>query len=54
MGKIKKCVKCNLYTLKTKCDLCGIETQNVVPPKFSPEDKYGIYRRKMKKRLEYV
>ncbi len=49
MKKIRKCENCNIYTLAEKCDRCGGKTINPAPPKYSPEDKYGDYRRKQKK-----
>ncbi|MFB6193094.1 MAG: nucleolar RNA-binding Nop10p family protein [Candidatus Nanohaloarchaea archaeon] len=47
MSMIKKCPECNSYTLKEKH--CGTETEAARPPKFSFPDKYGEYRREMKK-----
>ncbi|ACS89641.1 MULTISPECIES: RNA-protein complex protein Nop10 [Thermococcus] len=47
--KIKKCPKCGEYTLKETCPLCGEKTKLAHPPKFSPEDPYGEYRRRLKK-----
>ncbi len=49
MKKIKKCLNCDSYTLSDVCDECGGETVVPDPPKFSPEDKYGEYRRRQKK-----
>jgi H/ACA ribonucleoprotein complex subunit 3 len=46
MKSIKKCTKCKKYTLK---DVCCVKTINSLPYKYSPEDKYGAYRRKVKK-----
>lgn len=45
--KIKKCNKCKRYTMKDKCPTCGGETINPLPPKFSPIDKFGKWRRKL-------
>lgn len=45
--KMHKCVVCNRYTLKGIC--CGSGTKDIKPPRFSPEDRYGKYRRLMKK-----
>jgi len=50
-SKFKKCDTCNLYTLKDACPSCGGGVRNPIPPRFSLEDKYGKYRRKMKKEL---
>ncbi|ATZ60897.2 MAG: RNA-protein complex protein Nop10 [Methanosarcinales archaeon Met12] len=45
---MRKCVDCGTYTFKTRCPDCGKETINPLPPKFSPVDPYGKYRRSMK------
>lgn len=45
---IRKCIDCNSYTLQKKCPNCGSKTRSPHPAKFSPEDKYGEYRRKEK------
>ena len=49
--KIKKCKLCRKYTLKDECPYCGGEVGVVYPPKYSLEDKYGKYRRMLKKEL---
>jgi Predicted Zn-ribbon RNA-binding protein len=49
--KMKKCRSCGEYTLKDKCPYCGGDLGVVYPPKYSPEDKYGKYRRILKKQL---
>jgi len=36
------------YTLGAACPKCGKATAQAGPAKYSPEDKYGIYRRKLK------
>lgn len=46
---MKKCKNCGIYTLQEKCPKCGEETVTPHPAKFSPEDPYGEYRRKLKK-----
>jgi len=43
--KMKKCPSCKLYTFKKICPNCGSATVEHTPPKFSPLDKYGKYRR---------
>jgi H/ACA ribonucleoprotein complex subunit 3 len=43
--KMRKCKSCETYTLKEKCPKCGNTTVSPNPPKFSPEDKYGKWRR---------
>ena len=47
--KIRRCVACNVYTLKQVCGRCGSATVVAKPARFSPEDPYGKYRRMMKK-----
>ncbi|MHA1129620.1 MAG: RNA-protein complex protein Nop10 [Candidatus Helarchaeota archaeon] len=53
MGKLlRKCVECGRYTMtEGKCPQCGGKTISPHPAKFSLVDKYGKYRRKLK-RLE--
>jgi len=46
--KMRKCPKCGRYTLKDICPECGEKTINPEPPRYSPQDKYGKYRRMMK------
>lgn len=48
---ILKCPSCNSYGLKTSCS-CGEKRISPKPAKYSPEDKYGAYRRAAKKVLE--
>ncbi|MCC6041784.1 MAG: RNA-protein complex protein Nop10 [Desulfurococcaceae archaeon] len=46
---MRKCTKCGRYTLsKDKCPFCGGDLIVPHPPRFSPEDKYVMYRLKMK------
>jgi len=49
MQLLRKCPSCRKYTLEPLCKNCNIMTINPDPPKFSIQDKYGSYRRKMKK-----
>jgi len=37
------------YTLKDSCPACGAPCVNPAPARFSPDDHYGQYRRRMKK-----
>jgi len=41
-----RCIDCNIYTQKELRKTCGSSTINPLPPKYSPEDKYGKYRRR--------
>ncbi|MGL6298516.1 MAG: nucleolar RNA-binding Nop10p family protein, partial [Methanobacteriaceae archaeon] len=40
------------YTLKDSCPYCEGEITVVYPPKYSVGDKYGKYRRILKKEVE--
>lgn len=47
---MRKCPRCGRYTLSAfKCPVCGSEVVVPHPPRFSPEDKYVMYRVKMKR-----
>ncbi|MBT4174431.1 ribosome biogenesis protein [archaeon] len=46
--RILYCKKCKKFTLKQTCS-CGNKTEQPKPAKFSPEDKWGKYRRVAKK-----
>jgi len=48
MLHILKCSDCGAYTLKKSC-ACGGTAVSPKPPKYSVEDKYASYRRKVKK-----
>lgn len=47
MNKILKCTKCAQYTMNEICD-CGAKAATPKPAKFSPQDAYASYRRKVK------
>ncbi len=53
MKEIRICPNCRTYTFKEICPKCGAKTVRVIPPKFSPEDKWGDYRRRMKREILY-
>jgi len=48
MRHILKCKACGSYGLGSQCS-CGQERIECRPPKYTPEDKYGHYRRLAKK-----
>ncbi|NPA76285.1 MAG: RNA-protein complex protein Nop10 [Candidatus Diapherotrites archaeon] len=52
--RLRKCPKCGRYTLKDVCPVCGEKTVSAHPPRFSPEDKWGEYRRRAKLELGLV
>ncbi|MFT0899690.1 RNA-protein complex protein Nop10 [Candidatus Methanoprimaticola sp. MG2] len=44
-SRIRRCNGCGHYTLDDTCPECGVKTSCPVPPKYSPEDRMGQYRR---------
>jgi len=50
MKNILRCPSCGKYTMKKSCS-CGNSAVSPKPPKFSPEDKYSGYRRRVKKEV---
>jgi H/ACA ribonucleoprotein complex subunit 3 len=44
-----RCPKCEEYTLQEACPRCATRAKDPRPAKFSPEDPYGEYRRKLKR-----
>lgn len=45
-SSLRKCPKCGAYSTKDKCQSCDVNTITAHPAKFSPDDRYGEYRRK--------
>lgn len=43
-----KCKSCGTYTLRDTCPSCGDQIVSPHPPRFSPLDPYGKYRRMLK------
>jgi H/ACA ribonucleoprotein complex subunit 3 len=41
-----------VYTLGEACPECGSEAVNSAPAPFNPEDPYGEYRRRVKRRRQ--
>jgi len=50
-ARIRKC-GCGRYTLKDECPECGGIAVGSKPARFSPQDRYGGYRRMMKREIE--
>lgn len=44
-----QCVACARYTLRAACPACGGKTARPGPARYSPEDPYGKYRRRLKR-----
>ncbi|MBN1109528.1 MAG: RNA-protein complex protein Nop10 [Methanomassiliicoccales archaeon] len=42
---LRFCERCREYTLKEECPRCGSRTSTPIPPRYSPDDRYGAYRR---------
>jgi H/ACA ribonucleoprotein complex subunit 3 len=45
---MRRCGSCREYSLQAVCPRCGGKTLDPRPAKYSPEDHYGSYRRKLK------
>jgi len=45
---ILQCPECKSFTIKSECETCKVSSVSIKPPKYSPEDKYGQYRRSIK------
>ena len=46
---MKRCPACETYTLRDACPKCGAAAASPLPPRYSPEDRYGAYRRRLKR-----
>ncbi len=44
-----QCRECGAYTLQAGCPVCGAGTARPGPARYSPEDRYGAYRRALKR-----
>ncbi|MBU1158697.1 MAG: RNA-protein complex protein Nop10 [Candidatus Thermoplasmatota archaeon] len=51
---LMKCPSCRSYTLRATCPKCGGTTFMSMPAKYSPEDRYGEYRRRLKNEMSGV
>ncbi|MFH1013663.1 MAG: RNA-protein complex protein Nop10 [Thermoplasmatota archaeon] len=49
MTLLHYCSTCKEYTLQVECPQCHTKTIQKQPPRFSPQDNYGRYRRLFKK-----
>ncbi|MHA2407310.1 MAG: nucleolar RNA-binding Nop10p family protein [Candidatus Ranarchaeia archaeon] len=50
--RLYRCVKCHHYSFsKEKCPICKGLMESAHPAKFSPEDKYGKYRRALRMKV---
>jgi len=49
MSQILYCKKCKVYTLDKICNSCKQNTVSKKPARFSPQDRFGEYRRRLKK-----
>lgn len=46
---MRTCPDCGRYTFQDRCPACDSTTRDPAPAKFSPDDTYGKYRRKLKR-----
>lgn len=54
MPDLLYCNNCKTYTLDEICSKCKANTVSKNPPRYSPEDHYGKYRRELKKQQKGV
>lgn len=52
MTSLYYCNYCKKYTLQIQCTICSNKTSERKPPRFSPQDHYGKYRRELKKQQD--
>jgi H/ACA ribonucleoprotein complex subunit 3 len=45
---MRRCGACSRYSLVEKCPKCGAATVIPIPPRYSPEDRYSSYRKRMR------
>lgn len=48
-GRIRYCEQDHRYTLFFTCPICGAPTRSAHPARYSPQDRYGEYRREAKR-----
>jgi len=46
---MRVCREDRTYTLREVCPRCGAATVAPLPARYSPEDRYGKYRRRLKR-----
>jgi H/ACA ribonucleoprotein complex subunit 3 len=44
-SELRICPACGRYSLEEDCPSCGASTRSPIPARFSPDDRYGEYRR---------
>ncbi len=50
---LRRCVSCGRYTLATdQCPTCSGALRTPHPPRFSVDDKYRLYRRRLREIAE--
>ncbi|MCX6693817.1 MAG: RNA-protein complex protein Nop10 [Methanomicrobiales archaeon] len=47
-GRIRRCPVDQTYSLQERCPGCGSVTMTAHPARYSPQDRYGEYRRVMR------
>lgn len=50
--QMRRCNECGEYTLDDICPNCNVKTGVIYPARYSPQDKYGKYRRILKKQQQ--
>jgi len=50
--RMLRCTACRTYTMKPRCPQCSHRAATPTPPKYSPEDRYGEYRRRLRELVQ--
>jgi len=51
MKSLMRRCSCGRYTLQDTCPECGSGVDVLIPPRYSPEDRFGKYRRRAKREM---
>ncbi len=51
MKSLMRRCSCGRYTLQEACPECGSSVDPLIPPRYSPEDRFGKYRRRAKREM---
>ncbi|MBQ7702080.1 MAG: hypothetical protein IJT54_06725 [Candidatus Methanomethylophilaceae archaeon] len=44
-SSLRRCPSCGQYSMRLECKDCSSSTVPAHPPRYSPDDRYGKYRR---------
>jgi len=44
---LMRCIVCKRYTMGDRCPSCGASAERRAPARYSPQDRFGKYRRRL-------